>query len=68
MPRDRKRKQELGRRQSDMMTYFIDTEKISCDYEKKKKQQDILKEMNKIHKGTGVETVNEHGIETGLEV
>lgn len=65
---DKRSKREVGRRQGDIMAHFIGTEKIPCEYERKRKQQDMLKEMNKLHKGTGVETVNEHGIETGLEV
>ena len=66
--RNDKHRKEIGRKQGNMMGHFIGTEKISCEYERKRKQQDMLKEMNKLHKGVGVETVNEHGIPTGLEV
>ena len=66
--RSDRNKKEIARKQSDMMSHFIGTEKLSYDYEKKRRQQDILKEMNKLHKGVGVETINEHGIATGLEV
>ena len=68
MRTDERRKKEIARRQGDMMSHFIGTGKLSYDYEKKRRQQDILKEMNKLHNGKGVETENEHGIATGLEV
>ena len=63
-----RQKKEIARKQGDIMERFIGTEKLSYDYEKKKKQQDMLKHMNRLHKGKGVETTNEQGIATGLEV
>ena len=65
---DERRRKEIGRKQGNMMEHFIKTENLSYDYEKKRKQRDILREMQRLHKGKGVETTNGHGIPTGLEV
>jgi hypothetical protein len=68
MRRDERRKKELARKQGNIMEKFISTESLSYEYEKKRKQQDMLREMDRLHNGKGITTDNEHGIPTGLEV
>ena len=63
MKRSKVERKREGRRDGDLMDKFIETGKISCGYEKRRKQAEILSEMNKNHKGTGVKTIDEHGLE-----
>lgn len=42
------------RRQKDLMGAYIDADNISCSYEKKKAEVEIMSEWNKVHHGKGV--------------